>query len=274
MLLPAALLLLGAAPPAPPDELLRQGNRAFELGDYPSAADLYARALERAEDPGLAAFNLATALYHRRDWREAELYYRRCLDDRAVPQQRRARAYYNLGNCLLAQAGPDDLPRLRAAVTCFRRSLDAGPNDPALEGDARHNLELAKLLWADAAARAADPPSPGDEPEDPSGLPDPQPPGDRGPDGFEPGGASADPSHGRAQPLGAAAPKDGDARPAAEQTPGAGNLPVLPDTEELTPLTPEQVSDHLRRTAVRLQRERRNLSRGNSGAERPDVRNW
>ena len=74
------------------EELVRQGDAAFERGDYSAAVDLYTRAEDAITDPGLVAFNKGAALYRlalaaddeasRRQWfREAELHYRRCLED-------------------------------------------------------------------------------------------------------------------------------------------------------------------------------------------------
>ena len=47
----AALALLGAAPAADPEALLREGNEAFARGDFARAAALYEKAEVRATDP-------------------------------------------------------------------------------------------------------------------------------------------------------------------------------------------------------------------------------
>src|SRR5436190_21320862 len=58
LLLLAALAAVSAGPPADsPDDLVRQGNDAFDRGDFDSADRLYAAAAERTPDPGLVAFN-------------------------------------------------------------------------------------------------------------------------------------------------------------------------------------------------------------------------
>src|SRR5258708_5871173 len=105
-LLATALLALGASPRGQPDmeSLLRQGNAAFARGDYAEAARLYEEAETRATDPGLVAFNLASAKYHlavtgeggATALSEAERLYRCCL---ARTDPRRPRALYGLGNC-------------------------------------------------------------------------------------------------------------------------------------------------------------------------------
>jgi hypothetical protein len=80
-----AVLLPGAAPNATVEDLLRRGNAAFDAGDYAAAVGFYDRAEERATDPGLVAYNKATALYRLaladakdsyKRFRTAEVYYR------------------------------------------------------------------------------------------------------------------------------------------------------------------------------------------------------
>ena len=46
-----------------------------------------------------------------------------------------------------------------------------------------------------------------------------------------------------------------------ETTPGQGNLPPLPDRDEVAPLTPEDATAHLERAADRINRERREYRR-------------
>lgn len=266
------LVLVSADRPPSPEEWIRQGNAAFEFGDFRSAVSLYDQASEYT-DPGLVAFNRATVLYHQEQFREAEQLYRRCLDDRDIPTDRLARALYNLGNCLVRQ-GDDDLDRLRSAISCYRRARDAQPSDMALRDDIEHNLQLAKMRWAQAAAQVSRPPLPDHEPADTTSLPDPARPQGNEQQGFTQAGDQAgNPQPSGIDPLESPAGAD-QAQPTDQQTPGAGNLPVLPDSEELEPLTPEQAQEHLINAAIRLHRERRSLSTGNSGTDRPDVRNW
>src|SRR4051812_48041322 len=65
LLVPAllGLLVLGAAPDANVERLLREGNAAFDRGDYEQAVEFYSQAEDRATDPGQVAYNKATALY-------------------------------------------------------------------------------------------------------------------------------------------------------------------------------------------------------------------
>src|SRR5258708_3722559 len=99
-------ILLGAQSLSAPDidTLIRAGNAAFERGAYAEAAAQYEKASNRTTEPGLVAFNLATAKYHLaregnpQALADAELGYRCCLEP---GDPRRAQALFGLGNCLL-----------------------------------------------------------------------------------------------------------------------------------------------------------------------------
>ena len=112
----AGLFTLGWSATPTPDDFVRQGNAAFERQDYQAAVDLYARAEERTTDPGLVAFNKATACYRVGRFAEAAAGYRRCLEDEQAPPERRARAFYDLGNALVKQSGDASAALLAQAV--------------------------------------------------------------------------------------------------------------------------------------------------------------
>jgi hypothetical protein len=186
-----ALLLLGAAAAGPdPETLLRQGDAAFARGDLPGAATLYARALERAPDPGPAAFNLAATRYRlavdgpvehqARELHEAEGLYRGLADG---PGPRRAAALFGLGNCLLVRAAAGDVAALNEARRCYRRCLAEPDLDAALADDVRHNLERARLL---ALQLDAPPESAQAQQGDENPNPREKPPEEKGRDGQQP----------------------------------------------------------------------------------------
>lgn len=276
LLLPASLLALSAAgPPAAdtPDDLIRRGNAAFAAGDAAAADALYAAAEERACDPGLVAFNRAAVLFGRGEFRDAESHYARALDDAACPPGRAARAWYNRGTCLVRRGGGAAV--FRSAVACFERCLDLGPGDDTLAADARHNLELAKLLWIAANATAAKPDPPGAAPEEQSKPPAPA----IAPTAAEPKSPEGGPEKGTSnqppadpKPVHVATGSQND-----QGAPVAGNsaaLPVLADSEQTQPLSPEDTRAYLKLTADRLRRERHSLLRTPAGRGRPDVRDW
>jgi Ca-activated chloride channel family protein len=263
-LLALALLAVAAAPAA--QDLVRQGNAAYDAEQFEEAVEEYGRAEERTTDPGLVAFNKAAALYRLGRYREAELHYRRCLDDATGP--RRARALYDLGNCLLQQARDRDLRLLEQSVACYRTCRGAAGASPALRADAAHNLELARLLWLKARASGAEEsPRSEDDPGENSHKPE-----DAGKAGSEGAGDPDDPQGG--QP---GKEKQGaEDMPGAERkvpTPGRGTLPTLPDSDELVPLPPDDTAAYLERLAERIRRERREHWRAAAPAV-PNVKDW
>lgn len=269
-----AIVLVSAGPAPLPDELIRQGNEAIARGEIDAAEALYQQAEERAPDPGLVAFNKGIALYRHGDFRRAELSFRRTLGDAAIPADRRERALYNLGNCMVREAGETDVKLLQAAIDSFELVLRES-SDEGLRADAGHNLEIAKLLWAKARARRPtnerDPNW--DEPREPNRPPpDPNKKEDVGSDSTGDGsktpeaGTKIDPGKGPDPGL---APKE-----TPKAVPGQGSVPVLPDTGEVPSLSHEDARAELKRTADRLQRERQKLREEAVSGERIRANDW
>ena len=274
LLVPVACLLLLAAGPGAEDDLIRAANAAFLRGDAETADTLYSQAEERAGDPGLVAFNRAVVLFQRGEFRDAELHYMRVLEDKACPPDRAARAWFNRGTCLLRRGGSPIV--YRSAVACFDRCLESPAADEPLKADARHNLELAKLLWFEANKVAPKKETP-NEPPPPDVEPPPSKSNDTENNGTTdkvdlkggPNGTQAQP-----QPVMGKAP-NAAATPTNAQTAGNNStLPVLKDDTPLQQLSPEDAREYLRRTAARLRRDRETMNKTLSGTDRPGVRDW
>lgn len=253
------------------EDHIRAGNAAFAREQYALAEEHYVAAEELTADPGLVAFNKGAAAFRRGDWREAEADFTRSLDDRAGPADRRAKALYNRGVCLIRRGG---LNELRTAIDSFERCLASPAADAALTADARHNLELAKLLWLEARARESDKPIPNDPPEAP---PDPPPadttPPEEGPGGDQPGTDQV-PTSPDIDPL-TGLPRPGDnAAKTDRRTPGQGTLPVNVGGAALPPRTPAEVREYLRGVAERLAKDRRSVAELVAPPERPNVKDW
>jgi len=258
------LLLISAAPAV--DEALRRGNTALESGKPDEALAHFARAAERTTDPGQVAFNQGVALARLSRHREAELHFRRCLSD--AEGQRRARALYNLGCCLLQESRGRLVRPLRQAVNCFEQASEMA--DATLRQDVVHNLELAKrMLLAARASSPHQPESPDDEPDFPASRPiTPDPMSPTAP-GREPGTALA-PSD-RSPQANAKSGDPGNAKATDHPPPpGKGNLPPLPDDDALVQMTPEDARAHLERAAERIATER--LARLRQTAPSPSQR--
>jgi tetratricopeptide (TPR) repeat protein len=268
-------LIISAAPPASPEEFILAGNQAMQREDYENALQLYQQAEERGTDPGLIAFNKATAYYRLRDFRQAENHYRMALGDAAIPEHRRARGFFNLGDCLVEQAGDKDFKLLREAIRCYEHCLDSGPDD-GLRNDAIHNLELAKLLWI--KARAQDPEKQTPNSDDPPGRPDQNPkdprkddsgPADdgQGPDKYTDPRFDKDPN---GKLPGNDQPKKIDAAP----KPGPSHVPVVPDTDELEQRSPEDTRAALEHAEKRLRKERERNRMDLAIPEKPNGKDW
>lgn len=253
---PALLIAAAGLLASPPTDPVRAGVAAFAAGDLDEADRLFRSAAERTADPGLVAFNRAAVAGRRADWRSAEVGYRQALDDDRCPPRRRAEATFNLGVCLLHRG---TAAAYRTAVDLFQTAADLLNDDP-LAADARHNRELAKLLWADARRREQPPPAAGD---DPPPLPDPP---DLG------GSPAGEPGRLSRRPAGAG----GSAGDGADDptSPGGGGPPVPADAAAARPLSPADTRRVLAAAAARLARDRRDAARLQAGPDRPDVPDW
>ena len=277
----ALVALLAAAPPQtdPPDELVRRANELFRAGDADAADKLYAAAEERAGDPGLVAFNRAAILFERGQFPQAERQYDRVLGDAACPPDRAAKAWYNRGTCLLRRGG--SMGVYRSAVACFENTLDSPAADEPLKADARHNLELAKLLWLEEAKKEkkSDPPSPNTdvppeedkrsrpEPDKQKGGLQPNPDVDNNPGGTTP---KVGP-----QPQVTPQPNTPKAAPTEQQAPGANaNLQPPKDVDEVQKLSPEDARAYMKETSKRRKRELHAMLETLYGPDRAGVQDW
>lgn len=279
LLLSALPFLSAAAPPAaePPDDLIRRANAAFTRGDADAADALYSAAEERTGDPGLVAFNKAAVLFQKGEFWAAEAHYTRALDDRECPPGRAGRAWFNRGTCLLRRGGSAGV--YRSAVACFEHCLELDTPDDTLKADARHNLELAKLLWAEANRKAAKPENPNVAP--PEEQLDQPPPPTTGTDPDQMNPSEGDGSTGSRvprmtpQPTPTPVPREGSPRESTTPTPGNNPaLQVLQDSDKTQPLSPDETREYLRQTDERLRRERQGLLRTLSGPERAGIKDW
>ncbi len=267
-------MLIGAGPGPAPEDLLRSASEAFYRRDLDSAELLYQQAEDRTLDPGLVAFNKGMVLYRRGDFRKAELCFRRSLGDAAIPRERRAKGLYNLGNALVQQSGEKEMKLLQAAIECYELAI-RGTDDQGTKDDASDNLEIAKLLWAKARARRPpgerdpdweNPPDPKDPPPDPKKQP--------GPDREKIDDGSAKQDKGAKVEMGKGNEKGTAPKEVPKTVPGQGTLPVIPDTDDVPSLSPEDARAVLKKTGERLQRERQKLRAEATLGERPRANDW
>jgi Ca-activated chloride channel family protein len=252
-LVPAALVLAGAAPLLDAERWLRAGNAAFEREAYAEAVDCFARAEEATTDPGLVAYNTAAALYRLSRFREAELHYVRSLED--AVGERRTRLLYDLGNCLVQESHGQDAALLDRAIRCYGDCLKQEGIGPELAADTRNNLQIAQALRLRAKARKKDS-GPESDPRR-SATDNPNGPNQSAGPGAEEGVEAPDPRGTLRRSADGEPAKEGDGQGGHQPTPGAGNLPPVPDSDELVPMSPEDAARHLGLATTRILEERK-----------------
>jgi hypothetical protein len=139
----------------PVNEAAAAGSQAYKAGDYTRAEARFRQAEQTDPDPGRAAHNHAAALYRLGRFNDADKDYDRSAEGTAL---RAARAAYDRGDCVFCEAcaeeGTADPALLERAVQHYEACLQMEGHTPeagSLFDDARHNLELAKLILAEFA---------------------------------------------------------------------------------------------------------------------------
>jgi hypothetical protein len=162
---------------------------------------------------------------------------------------------------------------LSEAVRAYDQCLALPELDTETRAGARHNLELAKLLWLQAQ------PSPRDKPEErPRGSEQDNPP--RGKQQDDPRSQPGiDPMNGGTH--GQAGKTPIDRRPGDQPTPinesppaGTGNLPPVPDDVEVRPLTVKDAMEHLDQATTRILQERRQYRIRTAKPPTGNVKDW
>jgi Ca-activated chloride channel family protein len=263
-----AILSVSAADPPEIEALLRRGNEAFALQQYDVALRFYEQAEALTLDPGLVSFNKAAAYSRLEKYKEAIECYRRCLEDDGAPSARRARAGFDLGNALLRDAG-NHAPTLAQAVQAYRACLREPDLTGDLRADARHNLELAQLLWLKARNDQKTPDTSDDEKKPPQPSPLAKNPLDQ----KDPGKSDS-----VYQPVdsgqGSQANKPAEVQSGHEsKNLRSGSIVVLPDEEPIVPLAPSDTLATLDSHAQRIAEQRRR-QRNPAGSGVLTTKDW
>jgi Ca-activated chloride channel family protein len=263
-----AVLNVSAADPPEVESLIRRGNEAFAQQQYDAAVRFYEQAEVLTPDPGLVSFNKAAAYSRLEKFKEAIDCCRRCLEDDRAPSARRARANFDLGNALMRDAG-NHAPLLAQAVQAYRACLQQPDLAGDLRADARHNLELAQLLWLKARNEKKTP----DDAESNKDPPQTSPLAKDTLDKKTPGASDA-----VYQPVDSA--KGSHAKKSAEVPSGqesknlrSGSIVVLPDEEPIVPLPPGDALATLDSHAQRIAEQRRR-QRNPAGSGILNAKDW
>ncbi len=116
-------------------QLTRQGNKAYEKGDFKTSEEKYQLALTQSADYFKAKYNLANNMFKEKRYKEAAESYQSLLD--AAPNKKlKAEVYHNLGNSLLMQKNID------GSIKAYENSLLLNPKDQ----ETRYNLSYALKL--------------------------------------------------------------------------------------------------------------------------------
>lgn len=200
-------------------QLLRQGNKLFEEGDFVGAEQSYRQALEMNSDNPRAWHNLGNALYKQGRLEEAQEVFTQLTQKRAASSDLRAAGWHNLGNTLL---GSGQIPE---SIDAFKEALRLAPDDD----DTRYNLAYALNLLEDPPPDASDQDGDGDDSDD-------QQDQEQGPDEDD---GNDD--------------QNGDASPEMQPETGDDQLAERPD--QLSPQDAERILEALRQQEQRIQEE-------------------
>lgn len=256
-----AVVLVSATQSPSVERKLREGSDAFAREDFELALKLFEQAEEQASDPGLVAFNKAAVLYRLGRYREAELHYRRCLEDHGIPDDRNVRARFGLGNALFQQSTRKQ--QYESAIAAYRECMAATVSGSTLHADARFNLELARLLSLQAKADESSK-LPNDSSHDPKTGKSSDSPKD--------GSMGKDGSSSTGEPNGKGDTGESGGKDKSGKV-KAGPLTVLPDEAQLAPLSPAETEAHLEQLTERILRERRGYRR-HAQAAPANVKDW
>ena len=142
-----------------------------------------------------------------------------------------------------------------------------------LTADTRHNLELARLLLQKSRAAKE---SQSDANEDQAGNTQPEDQRSEAQAGGDQNALAQPDATGKAGP---ALNQPGERNAAAARTdqpppPGKGNLPPIPDEDDLAAMSPEDAVEHLKQAAARIQRERQEYRQRALPAAPANVLDW
>ena len=160
----AVLSVLSAtACASPQSELVGQGNKAFEQGDFDAAPQSYQRAEVEAPDMSEPYYNAGNSLLRQDKTEDAARHLEQAL--RTAGRELGADAAFNLGNAYF-EAG-DYAAAAQAYIDSLRRHPD--------EIDAKHNLELALQRMQQDQSEAEERQEPDDQGDgEDQDQPDPQ----------------------------------------------------------------------------------------------------
>ena len=117
------------------NSLIRQGNKAYNTGKYEEAEKDYRKALEMNRESFPGQFNLGTAVYQKKNYKESANIYS-SLAGKNLDKKTKAKILHNLGNSLL------EGKEYEKSIAAYKNALLNDPSDI----DTKYNLEYAKMM--------------------------------------------------------------------------------------------------------------------------------
>lgn len=114
---------------------LREGNRLYHKEQFDESELSYRRALEKDEESPGARFNLGNSLYKQERYDEALRYFGELAGEIDDPVNR-SRVYHNIGNSMLMSG------QIEQSIEAYKEALRNNPQDQ----ETRYNLAFAQHL--------------------------------------------------------------------------------------------------------------------------------
>ena len=114
--------------------LLREGDKAYQEGDFSAAEEAYKKASGKEADIQ-SEYNLGNSLYQQQRFEEAVEEYQDAVNRAASPEEK-SQAYYNLGNTYFMNQD------VEKSIENYKNALKINPKDI----DAKKNLSMAKKV--------------------------------------------------------------------------------------------------------------------------------
>ncbi len=117
------------------NDLIKEGNKLYEKGDFSEAEVRYRKAEEEKGDAFISKFNLGDALFKQERFEEAAAAFQQ-LPSLTEDKHQKAAAYHNLGNSLMK------MEKYKESVDAYKQALRHDPKDE----DTKYNLSYARRM--------------------------------------------------------------------------------------------------------------------------------
>jgi len=117
------------------NDLITEGNKLYEKGQFEEAEVRYRKAEAEKGDPFISRFNLGTSLFRQDRFEEAASAFQQ-LPSITEDKKQKAAAYHNLGNSLMK------MEKYKESVDAYKQALRHNPKDE----ETKYNLSYARRM--------------------------------------------------------------------------------------------------------------------------------